>query len=215
MSIEVDAQKKEWKDMNVGRHLQDARLNAKITQTQLAEKLNQYNKDNNAGFSKDFAKNDIEQWENNRKEIKQVEIIVAMAKILNTDCHTLLTGADRKDQNIVDEFNLSPVTLTALRLGHVRSEAINFFLENPIYHRLFMRIYEFIEAPNEHKKLEGEEVYVNVADIHLVNVETELRRLRRGNLGDKRFRESFAAEGVKDNAAQTRKRGRNSKAEKA
>ena len=201
--------------MNVGRHLQDARLNAQITQTQLAEKLNQYNKDNNAGFSKDFAKNDIEQWENNRKEIKQVEIIVAMAKILNTDCHSLLTGAERQDQSIIDEFNLSPVTLTALRLGHVRSEALNFFIQNSNYVRLLQEIYEFLETPDEHKKLEGEEVYVNVADIRLVNIEADLRRLRKGNLGEKLARRSFTAKGVKADAAQTGERGRNSKAEKA
>ena len=201
--------------MDIGRCIQDARLNAGFTQAQLAEELNQYDLRHNMGFRKKFARNDVEQWENNRKEIKQVGIIVAMAEILKTDCHSLLTGADRTDQALAEDLGLEGMTLQRFRNKKEYADLCNFFFNNRILGNSLITILgylkKYIETPFMQIHVDNEDTTVLLADIRKARLDKEIAEIYRHFQADKRSKSNLK-KGGKTNV-QTGKRGRNSKEE--
>ena len=137
-------------EKTIGQNLQVARERAGLKQHELADKLNDYFISEGKGFPKKnskYEKNDVEQWENDRKEIRPPRVIIALADILHTDCHEILTGVKKEDSAVADELGLSGIALEVLRNRH-DGGIINFFLDNNLVEPL-REIKEYIEMPNE------------------------------------------------------------------
>ena len=134
---------------SIGENLQAIREEAGLKQNELAEKLNNYFIEKGEGLPKKsskYEKNDIEQWENNRKEIRPPRVIIALAEILDTDCHEILTGVKKEDSSVANDLGLSGKALTALRNGGKWGDSFSFFLDNDKMDPL-TELKEYIELP--------------------------------------------------------------------
>jgi len=138
----------------IGWNLQDARRKADLTQKELADKLNQYSDENKANFPKEYSRRDIEQMENGRKEIRFPGLVIALADILETNCHTLLTGYAPEDMNIVNDLGLSTNALVSLRAHDYAGNVLSFFADNDLI-ELLATIKRYIQSDSQWQNVEG------------------------------------------------------------
>jgi len=206
----------EWK-WDIGQAIRTIRLQKGYkTQEQFAEALENYRTTHYPEY-KPFTRNDVDQLENGASAYK-VEQVLAICDVLGLSCDEVLRGNKPEDQKIVDEYGLSGKILVALRNDDHAGETLKFFMDNQLIELLY-ELRRYIELDD--KDLEG---ISGISSADWINYQRYLfvdrlktwrntYRLNKKVLLERKAMQEKKE--VKVDAAQTGKRGRNSKTKKA
>ncbi len=205
----------DWK-WDIGQTIKEIRVEQGYkTQEQFAKALEDY-RIMHFQELKPFTRNDVDQLENGASAYK-VEQVLTVCGVLGLSCDEVLRGNKPEDQKIVDEYGISGKILVALRNNDHAGETLKFFMDNQLIELLY-ELRKYIEM--DEKDVKG---ISGISSADWINYQrylfaerlktwrTTYRVNKKVLLERKAMQEKKE---VKDNA-QTGKRGRNNKTEKA
>lgn len=101
-------------NVTIGERISDYRSDRKWSQPKLAQELEKIREETVPCRSKQFDRNDVENWENNRKNITAIDVY-ALATVFGVDCNTIITGVSAENETVLSELGLSNTAIELLK----------------------------------------------------------------------------------------------------